>query len=128
MFTTCTVDFGEQTRTFCADFTNYRNTNQARLDNVEVEVDKNVVPAQLICFLGTEPSCSEPLIFALVRYYDIHGRNPHPAMQKPRVRLSDSTRHNSFHVVEFQAIRGHAYIVPDFNDVSNTFFFWDKVW
>ena len=66
-------------------------------------------------------------VFALVHYYNIT-LQAHPLMKKPRVCMSSTTNKNNFHVVDVSALLGHAYLVPDFDDLTGTFFWWDKIW
>jgi hypothetical protein len=141
VYSTCYVDFGEDDLQFVANFENYRNTGAPRVDDVEVTVDGKVQPAQLICFfkqlpveasgphsINSSSAYSSNDIFTLVRYYNVVGRRSHPCMTKSTVKLSDGESTHDFHVVPQSSIRGHAYLVPHFDDVSNAFYFWDKVW
>ena len=49
-------------------------------------------------------------------------------MLKPRVQLSKGEKAHDYHVVSVDAILGHAFLVPEFDDHTSTYFFGDKVW
>jgi hypothetical protein len=65
-------------------------------------------------------------MYALVHYYEFTNLL-HPLMLVPRCRLQNPLHYNSCHVVTVESIVGHARMCPDFDDESNTHYWWDRL-
>ena len=154
LFSVLDYDFGlEKLRFVC--HRNYLNKGE-RVDNVVVDlggVERNT-PARLFCFLAYPGRRSVPLnlhsesvvdedggvfenedvveadpsttIFVLVQYYTVRSWS-HPVMQKPHCRLSDAGVVDNYHLISMASVKGHAHLVPDFDDQTGKHYFWDSI-
>ena len=139
------MEFGEAKWRFVNE-ENYRNTDSARVDNVETSiVGEGIVPAKVLCFIkhvhqsgtveryplfwkedGERKPPKDTQVFVLVHFYRV--MNADHVMRKKRVHLLDPFQENSYMVLPFESISGHAYIVPSYGSPESGSMFWDQIW
>ena len=136
------MEFGEEKWRFVNE-ENYRNTDSPRVDNVETSiVGEGIVPAKVLCFIkkggipqaynlfweedGERKPPRYTQVFVLVHFYRV--MNEDHVMRKKRVQLLDPYQENSYMVLPFEAIKGHAYIVPSYGSNESGSMFWDQIW
>ena len=131
MFNGAIVDFGQDRTRFLCDAL----APEFRNDDVEIQLEGEANhPAQLLFFCGkgrSKPMNKEPInaaddLHAVVMYYDITTWNHH-ILNRPRCRKGNPKDERSFHIINVESIVGHAHIIPDFDDPTGTFYFWDKM-
>ena len=131
VYNLATLDFGQERTRFLCNALDPGKRN----DDVEIQLEgEENHPARLLFFAGrhsskamdTEPENPTDDLYAVVMYYQISTWN-HPIINKPRCRRGNPRDQRSFHIINIESIVGHAHIIPDFDDPTETFFFWDKV-
>ena len=146
IFRIADFDYGREKIRFVAS-PDYRKAGP-RFDDVEISLEgENDHPASIVCFLGSKKEVEmsgnvemktssdddeEVLdsallkLYAIVHYFDVTQWN-HPVLQQPRCKRSDMVNSNNYHILSVESFLAHVHMVPDFDDPTCLFHFWDRV-
>ena len=88
-------------------------------------------PAQILCFFGHETSQEmsnrdSDHLFAIVHYFTV-SKWKHPIMGVPFCIKSNPKSPANYHVLSVFSIKEHAWMVPNFDDLSGSSWYWDRL-